>query len=113
MRAEGAKVEGGRGAKGAGRGRRGRREGEGEEEEEEGPFPIAPSSPPKKKGIGLDSCVIPLRHGGLSLVQTTDFFYPLVEDPYMMVTAPPNPPHTHTHTPPRDPHSPPTAPNAT
>lgn len=35
-------------------------------------------------GIGLDSCVIPLRHGGLSLVQTTDFFYPLVDDPYMM-----------------------------
>lgn len=34
--------------------------------------------------IGMDSCVIPLRHGGLSLVQTTDFFYPLVEDPYMM-----------------------------
>lgn len=33
----------------------------------------------------MDSCVIPLRHGGLSLVQTTDFFYPLVEDPYMMV----------------------------
>lgn len=37
-------------------------------------------------GIGMDSCVIPLRHGGLSLVQTTDFFYPLVEDPYMMVS---------------------------
>lgn len=36
-------------------------------------------------GIGMDSCVIPLRHGGLSLIQTTDFFYPLVEDPYMMV----------------------------
>lgn len=33
----------------------------------------------------MDCCVIPLRHGGLSLVQTTDFFYPLVEDPYMMV----------------------------
>ncbi|CAG6020888.1 unnamed protein product [Menidia menidia] len=32
----------------------------------------------------MDSCVVPLRHGGLSLVQTTDFFYPLVEDPYMM-----------------------------
>ncbi|EHA97363.1 Selenide, water dikinase 2 [Heterocephalus glaber] len=32
----------------------------------------------------MDSRVIPLRHGGLSLVQTTDFFYPLVEDPYMM-----------------------------
>ncbi|CAK8675981.1 unnamed protein product [Clavelina lepadiformis] len=35
-------------------------------------------------GIGLDSCVIPLRFGGLSLIQTTDFFYPLVDDPYMM-----------------------------
>ena len=33
----------------------------------------------------MDSCVTPLRHGGLSLVQTTDFFYPLVDDPYMMV----------------------------
>uniref|UniRef100_A0A8C2VW76 Selenide, water dikinase 2 n=1 Tax=Chinchilla lanigera TaxID=34839 RepID=A0A8C2VW76_CHILA len=42
-----------------------------------GPAPAALS-------IGMDSCVIPLRHGGLSLVQTTDFFYPLVEDPYMM-----------------------------
>jgi selenide,water dikinase len=37
-----------------------------------------------KIGIGMDSCVTPLRHGGLSLVQTTDFFYPLVDDPYMM-----------------------------
>ncbi|VDN81452.1 unnamed protein product [Brugia pahangi] len=35
-------------------------------------------------GIGLDSCVIPLRHRGLFLVQTTDFFYPLVDDPYLM-----------------------------
>ncbi|XP_055327510.1 inactive selenide, water dikinase-like protein isoform X2 [Paramacrobiotus metropolitanus] len=35
-------------------------------------------------GIGLDSCLIPLRHLGLYLVQTTDFFYPLVDDPYMM-----------------------------
>lgn len=26
---------------------------------------------------------MPLRHGGLSLVQTTDFFYPLVDDPYI------------------------------
>lgn len=32
----------------------------------------------------MDSCVTPVRHGGLSLVQTTDFFYPLVDDPYMM-----------------------------
>ena len=31
-------------------------------------------------GIGLDSCVMPLRHAGLSLIQTTDFFYPLIED---------------------------------
>uniref|UniRef100_A0A8D9AFE6 Selenide, water dikinase n=3 Tax=Cacopsylla melanoneura TaxID=428564 RepID=A0A8D9AFE6_9HEMI len=38
----------------------------------------------KQIGIGMDSSVIPLRHGGLSLVQTTDFFYPLVDDPYMM-----------------------------
>ena len=36
-------------------------------------------------GIGLDSCVIPLRHGELFLVQSTDFFYPLVDDPYVMV----------------------------
>lgn len=35
-------------------------------------------------GIGLDSCVIPLRHSGMNLIQTTDFFYPLIEDPYLM-----------------------------
>lgn len=35
-------------------------------------------------GIGMDSSITPLRHNGLSLVQTTDFFYPLVDDPYMM-----------------------------
>ncbi|CAI9715684.1 selenide, water dikinase [Octopus vulgaris] len=35
----------------------------------------------------MDSSVTPLRHGGLSLVQTTDFFYPLVDDPYMMDLA--------------------------
>ncbi|PAV59527.1 hypothetical protein WR25_16329 [Diploscapter pachys] len=35
-------------------------------------------------GIGLDSCVVPLRHDGFKLVQTTDFFYPLVDDPYLM-----------------------------
>jgi len=34
-------------------------------------------------GIGMDSSITPLRHGGLSLVQTTDFFYTQVEDPYM------------------------------
>uniref|UniRef100_A0A2P2I4T8 Selenide, water dikinase-like n=1 Tax=Hirondellea gigas TaxID=1518452 RepID=A0A2P2I4T8_9CRUS len=39
--------------------------------------------PQTKIGIGMDACVTPLRHGGLSMVQTTDFFYPLVDDPYM------------------------------
>jgi len=34
-------------------------------------------------GIGLDSCVIPTRHKGINVVQTTDFFYPLVDDPYI------------------------------
>ncbi|XDC87938.1 hypothetical protein R6Z07F_019111 [Ovis aries] len=48
------------------------------------PVRVEPSPPFPSLGIGMDSCVIPLRHGGLSLVQTTDFFYPLVEDPYMM-----------------------------
>jgi len=31
----------------------------------------------------MDASVTPLRHPGLCLVQTTDFFYPLVDDPYM------------------------------
>lgn len=35
----------------------------------------------------MDTCVIPLRHGGLSLVQTTDYIYPIVDDPYMMVSC--------------------------
>uniref|UniRef100_A0A2K5P1I3 selenide, water dikinase n=1 Tax=Cercocebus atys TaxID=9531 RepID=A0A2K5P1I3_CERAT len=33
--------------------------------------------------IRMDTYVIPLRHGGRSLVQTTDYIYPIVEDPYM------------------------------
>lgn len=37
----------------------------------------------------MDTCVIPLRHGGLSLVQTTDYIYPIVDDPYMMVWTSP------------------------
>ncbi|KYQ60748.1 Selenide, water dikinase [Trachymyrmex zeteki] len=39
---------------------------------------------PASVSIGMDASVTPVRHGGLSLVQTTDFFYPLVDDPYMM-----------------------------
>lgn len=31
----------------------------------------------------MDASVVPLRHAGLCLVQTTDFFYPIVDDPYM------------------------------
>lgn len=38
-------------------------------------------------GIGMDASVSPLRHAGLCLVQTTDFFYPLVDDPYMQGKA--------------------------
>lgn len=45
-------------------------------------------------GIGMDTCVIPLRHGGLSLVQTTDYIYPIVDDPYMMVSLTPVRCHT-------------------
>ncbi|KAK2111357.1 Selenide, water dikinase 2 [Saguinus oedipus] len=52
---------------------------EASQETGEGPSPTFPAL-----GIVMDSCVIPLRHGGLSLVQTMDFFYPLVEDPCMM-----------------------------
>uniref|UniRef100_A0AAN0IPW5 Selenide, water dikinase n=2 Tax=Amphimedon queenslandica TaxID=400682 RepID=A0AAN0IPW5_AMPQE len=34
-------------------------------------------------GIGLDSCVMKTKIKGVFLIQTTDFFYPLVNDPYM------------------------------
>ena len=49
---------------------------------------LKPSSPlvgqQDSIGIGLDSCVLPTRHPGISLVETTDFFYPLINDPYLM-----------------------------
>lgn len=32
----------------------------------------------------MDSSVVPLKQKGLYLVSTTDFFYPLVDDPYEM-----------------------------
>lgn len=51
-------------------------------EAEQAHFQYLPASP--KLGIGMDCSVTPLRHGGLSLVQTTDFIYPLVDDPYIM-----------------------------
>lgn len=34
-------------------------------------------------GIGLDSCVLPIRDD-LFLIQTVDFFYPLIDEPYTM-----------------------------
>ena len=34
-------------------------------------------------GVGLDSCVMPTRHSGLSLIQTTDL-YPMI--PYPLAT---------------------------
>lgn len=35
-------------------------------------------------GVGMDSAVIPLKRHNLSLVQSVDFFYPLIDDPKMM-----------------------------
>ena len=37
------------------------------------------------QGIGMDACILPLRKPGLFLAQTTDFFYALVDDPYVQV----------------------------
>jgi len=33
--------------------------------------------------IGMDCSIVPLKHQGLFLISTTDYFYPLVDDPYM------------------------------
>jgi hypothetical protein len=38
------------------------------------PFGMQSISAIPRIGIGMDSSITPLRHGGLSLVQTTDFF---------------------------------------
>ena len=38
-------------------------------------------------GIGMDASVTPIPDmAGTSLAQTTDFFYPLVDDPYLQVS---------------------------
>lgn len=39
---------------------------------------------PKSIGIGMDSAVVPLKRHNLNLVQSVDFFYPLIDDPYLM-----------------------------
>lgn len=35
--------------------------------------------------LGMDCSIIPLKKHGLTLISTTDFFYPLVHDPYLQV----------------------------
>lgn len=35
-------------------------------------------------GIGLDACLQPIPNSSLFLIQTTDYFYPLINDPYKM-----------------------------
>lgn len=35
-------------------------------------------------GIGLDACVIPTKFPDIYMVQTVDFFYPLIDHPYWM-----------------------------
>lgn len=37
-----------------------------------------------KIGIGLDACLMPTRFENVSIIQTVDFFYPLIDDPYTM-----------------------------
>lgn len=34
--------------------------------------------------IGLDACLIPTRFPNLFIIETVDFFYPLIDDPYLM-----------------------------
>lgn len=33
--------------------------------------------------VGMDCAIVPTRHRDVSLITTTDFFYPLVDDPYV------------------------------
>jgi len=37
-----------------------------------------------KIGVGMDCTITPIRLGGLSMISTTDMFYPVLDDPYMM-----------------------------
>ena len=38
--------------------------------------------------VDTDCTITPIRLGGLCIISTMDMFYPLVEDPYMMLPAP-------------------------
>ena len=41
-----------------------------------------------KVGVGTDCTITPIRLGGFSIISSTDMFYPVVEDLYMMLPAP-------------------------
>lgn len=44
---------------------------------------LSPAGDQSVVGVGMDSCVLRTRIDDVFLVQTTDFFYPLVDDPYI------------------------------
>jgi len=50
----------------------------------EKPAQPATSCDQNEIGIGLDACVQPIPDTNVYLVQTTDYFYPLINDPYKM-----------------------------
>jgi len=37
-----------------------------------------------KDGMGMDCTIVPIRLGGLSMLSTTEMFYPVIDDPYIM-----------------------------
>ncbi|CAH8548446.1 unnamed protein product [Heterobilharzia americana] len=51
------------------------------------PQPCSSAGQKPLLALELDCCVIPLRNN-LKLIQTTDFFYPLIDDPYTMAELP-------------------------
>ena len=37
-----------------------------------------------KVGVGTDCNITPIRRGGLASISSSEMFYPLIDDPYMM-----------------------------
>ena len=37
-----------------------------------------------KVGVGTDCSITPIRRGGLASISSSEMFYPLIDDPYMM-----------------------------
>ena len=37
-----------------------------------------------KVGVGTDCSITPIRRGGLASISSSEIFYPLIDDPYMM-----------------------------